>query len=193
MIRKGSYKSEEYFRAKHRFEHWYCDNMVYFITARCRGKVHAFASDSCKEVFWARLAHYTDKFGFVPFVVSLLSNHYHALGYLKVGENLGPMMKGLHGSVAKLVNDRLLQRLLPFWTDSGHQSYFDGCIRDELQCRRAYRYALTQCRRHGICDDPNAYPHTRQWVELDPAVRRALELNAFLGGIPYKRYQKRRN
>jgi len=38
MFRKGSHKAEEYFGSRHRFEHWYCDNMVYFITARCRDK-----------------------------------------------------------------------------------------------------------------------------------------------------------
>ena len=99
------------------------------------------------------------------------------------------MMKGIHGSVAKLVNDRLPQRLLPFWVDSGHQNYFDGCIRDETQCRRAYRYTLTQCRRHGICAEPEDYPHTRVGVDLERAVKRALALKAFLTGVPYKRYQ----
>jgi len=192
MIRKGSHKSEEYYGTQHRFEHWYCDNMVYFITARCRHQTHAFASDSCKAVFWDRFDHYTQKYGFVPLVTSLLSNHYHTLGYLKVGLNLGPMMKGIHGSVAKLVNDRLPERLLPFWVDSGHQNYFDGCIRDERQCRRAYRYTLTQCTRHGICRHPEDYPHTHVGVDLDRAVTRALELKAFLTGVPYKRYDHRK-
>ena len=110
MIRKGSHKSEEYFGTQHRFEHWYVDNSVYFITARCRNQTHAFDDQECKAIFWDRFNHYTRKYEFVPFVTSLLSNHYHTLGYLKVGMNLGPMMKGIHGSVAKLVNDRLPQR-----------------------------------------------------------------------------------
>lgn len=190
MIRKGSHKSEEYFGSQHRFEHWYVDNMVYFITARCRHGTHAFASKSSKRIFWERFEHYTKKYGFVPFVTSLLSNHYHVLGYLKHGRNLGPMMRGFHGSVAKLVNDQLPQRLLPFWVDSGHQNYFDGCIRDELQCRRAYRYVLTQCKRHGICSDPKIYAHTRPNIDLERAVKRAMVLKAFLTGVPYPRYVK---
>lgn len=100
------------------------------------------------------------------------------------------MMRGFHGSVAKLVNDQLPHRLLPFWVDSGHQNYFDGCIRDELQCRRAYRYVLTQCKRHGICSDPKAYAHTRLNVDLERAVKRATALKAFLTGVPYPRYAK---
>jgi hypothetical protein len=32
------------------------------------------------------------------------------------------------------------------------------------------------------------YPHTRVGVELERAVKRALELNAFLTGVPYNRY-----
>ena len=43
------------------------------------------------------------------------------------------MMQRLHGSVAKLVNDLLPQRLTPFWRDAEGKGYFDGCIRDEKQ------------------------------------------------------------
>jgi REP element-mobilizing transposase RayT len=191
MMRKGSHNAEEFFGAQHRFEHWYRDNTVYFITARCRGRTNAFTSETCKAIFWDCFDRYTAKCGFVPFVTSLLSNHYHTLGYLKVGLNLASMMKGIHGSVAKLVNDRLPQRLSPFWVDAGHQNYFDGCIRDELQCRRAYRYVLTQCKRHGVCEHPKDYAHTRVAIELERAVARAVELKAFMTRVPYKRYGQR--
>jgi hypothetical protein len=77
-----------------------------------------------------------------------------------------------------------------WWVDAGHQNYFDGCIRDERQCRRAYRYVLTQCSRHRICQRPEDYPHTRVGVELERAVKRALERKAFLLGVPYKRYER---
>ena len=141
-----------------------------------------------KEIFWDRFTHYTKQASFTPWVVSLLDNHYHILGYCKVGDKLGPMMRQIHGSVAKLVNDLLPERRVPFWVDSGHQDYFDGCIRDEKQCRRAYRYVLTQSVRHGICDDWRDYAHTRATIELDRGVKRSLELGAFLEGVPYKRY-----
>ncbi len=194
-MRKGSHTSDEYFGTQHRFEHWYRDNTVYFITARCRAKTPAFESDQCSAIFWERFNHYTAKYGFVPFVVSLMSNHYHALGYLKVGMNLGPMMQKVHGSVAKLVNDQLESegkpRLLPFWVDSGHQNYFDGCIRNEQQCRRAYGYTLTQCLRHGICSNPANYSNTHLNIEIDRAVKRSHELKTFLNNVPYKRYDKR--
>ncbi len=95
--------------------------------------------------------------------------------------------------MAKLVNGVLAERRIPFWSEKGpgHGDYFDGCIRDEKQCRRAYRYVLTQCVRHGICDDWREYRHTRVNVELERALNRALQLNAFLGGVPYKRYEDR--
>jgi len=190
MIRKGSHKRDQFFGSQHRFEHWYRDNQVYFITARCRAGIAAFSSEMCKQIFWERFEHYTQKYYFVPFVTSLLSNHYHTLGYLKKGKDLPLMMRGIHGSVAKLVNDQRSERLIPFWVDAGHQNYFDGCIRDEKQCRRAYRYVLTQCTRHGICAKPEDYPHTRANVAIEPVVRRAKELGAFLEGVPYKRYLK---
>lgn len=190
-FRRGSHTSNRVYDGQHRFEHWYASNQVYFITARCRGKFPAFASEPAKAVFWDRFDHYTALCGFTPWVTSLLDNHYHTLGYLRDGEQLGKMMQRVHGSVAKLTNDLLDERLKPFWVDKGHQNYFDGCIRDELQCRRAYRYTLTQAVRHGIVSDHREYPHTHVNVALEAGVRRALELKAFLEGVPYKRYERR--
>jgi hypothetical protein len=73
MIHKGSHKSEKYFGTQHRFEHWYCDKMVYFIAARCRNQTHAFASESCKSIFWNRFGHCSQKYRFVALVTSRFS------------------------------------------------------------------------------------------------------------------------
>jgi hypothetical protein len=97
-------------------------------------------------------------------------------------------MRHIHGSVAKLVNDTLDVRLTPFWYDTGKQGYFDGCICDENQCRKASRYTLTQSVRHGLCSDWREYPHTRVNIDEHIAVNRAIEKNAFMTGVPYKRY-----
>lgn len=70
-------------------------------------KFPAFASKQAKTIFWDRFEHYTEVHGFVPWVTSLLDNHYHTIGYLKVGSELPKMMQKIHGSVAKLVNDHL--------------------------------------------------------------------------------------
>src|SRR5438874_372687 len=136
------------------FEHWYRDNTIYFITARVRDRFGAFESEEAKRIFWDRFDHWTAHYGFDPFVTTLMNNHYHTEGYLEVGANLGPMMQRIHGSVAKLVNDVLHERYLPFWLEAGRRDYFDGCIRDELQCRRAWRYTYRQSVRAGMCTDP---------------------------------------
>ena len=183
--------NHEHFQGQHCFEHWYCDNQIYFITARCRDRYPAFRTEEAKLIFWDRFEYYTKLHTFTPIVTSLLDNHYHSLGHLKVGQELGEMMRKLHGSVAKLVNDLLPERKLPFWRDRESKNYFDGCLRDELQLRRTFKYTYTQCRRHGICPDPAQYPHTRVNVDLERAVRRALELGAFLNHIPYPRYQRK--
>jgi len=180
------------YRGRQRFRHWYRDNQVYFITARCTDRFGAFASEEAKRVFWNRFDHYTREHVFTPWVTSLMDNHYHVLGYCKLGGRLGEMMRKIHGSVAKLVNDLLEARRVPFWSGPGHRDYFDGCIRDEKQCRLAYRYTLMQSVRHGVCGDWREYPHTHVSVELERGVRRALELGAFLEGVPYKRYRERR-
>ena len=182
--------------AHHRFEHWQVDNQAYFITARCRGRFAAFASQLAKDVFWDRFTHWTHEYGFTPWVTSLLVNHYHTIGYLKTGANLSPMMQRIHGSVAKLVNDELARtgskRRHEFWRDAKGREYFDGCIRHEKQARLAFRYTLTQGVRHGLVTDWKEYSDTRVGVELERAVKRSKEISAFLEGVPYKRYLPKR-
>jgi hypothetical protein len=51
MFRKSSISRSEYYDGHHRFEHWYRDNTVYFITARVRNRERAFASDKAKSIF----------------------------------------------------------------------------------------------------------------------------------------------
>ena len=136
-IRKVSRTRRERGEHGHRFEHWYLDNQVYFITARCRDRYPAFAAEQAKAVFWDRFTHYTEEFGFVPWVVSLLDHHYHLLGYNRRGDALQTMMQRLHGSVAKLVNDLLPERRRAFWRDAYGKEFFDGCIRDSRQAERA--------------------------------------------------------
>jgi REP element-mobilizing transposase RayT len=187
---KLSRSTNREYRGRTRYEHWLIDNQVYFLTARCRDRFPAFADEQAKAVFWERFDHYTREFGFTPWVTSLVDNHYHTLGYLRVGAKLPRMMQRLHGSVAKLVNDLLPQGRAGFWRDAKGKEYFDGCIRDEKQARLAYRYTLIQSERHGLVRDWRIYPHTRINVELEAAVHRSHELQAFLGGAPYKRYLK---
>lgn len=185
---KSSRSQHKILQGVHRFEHWYRDNQVYFITARCRKRFPAFATEQAKAVFWDRFDYYTHKHEFTPWITSLIDNHYHVLGYCKHGDSLGEMMRCIHGSVAKLVNDVLEKRHVPFWRgDDGHD-YFDGCLRDEIQSQRVYRYILLQSKRHGICMDWRDYPHTRIRIELEVGLKRATELNAFLRGVRYKRY-----
>jgi hypothetical protein len=191
-FRQSSLSAEEHHDGHHRFEHWYRDRQVYFITARCRDRFPAFKTEEAKAIFWDRFNYYTSRFGFVPWVTTVLHNHYHTIGYLEDGENLGPMMRHIHGSVAKLVNDLLPARLKPFWYDSGKKGYFDGCLRDVLQGVRTYQYTLRQAVRHGIVRDHRFYPHTRVKVEMDVAIKRAVELNAFMEEVPYARYERHR-
>ena len=152
-FRKSPVSRDPTYDGQRRFEHWYRDNTVYFITARCRDGFPAFASDEAKSVFWDRFTVYTTMFAFIPWVATLLRNHYHVLGYLAIGDNLGKMMQRIHGSVAKLVNDLLPERREKFWDDCGNQTYFDGCIRNETQADRAGRYTLLQAVRCGLVED----------------------------------------
>lgn len=155
-----------------------------------KGKIKAFESRQARDVFWEKFNQYTQEFGFVPWVTSLIPNHYHTVGYLREGKNLGPMMQRVHGSVAKMVNDLRGEKVKPFWRDESGQEYFDGCLRDEKQCWRAYRYTLLQGVRHGLARDWREYPDTRVGVECERAIRRAVELGALMWGVRYKRYER---
>jgi len=107
------------------------------------------------------------------------------------GSQLGEMMRKIHGSVAKLVNDTLPERRVPFWGDGHHDDYFDGCIRDVLQYTRAYPYTLNQAVRARIVKHYRDYPHTHVPVELESGLILALERHAFLEKVPYARYERR--
>jgi len=187
-ILKSSITSKERFAGKHRFEHWYADNQVYFITGCCRDHFPAFASDAAKAVFWAKLHEYAARYGFFPWACSLMANHYHLLGYNRTAEGVRSMMQRLHGSVAKLVNDLLRERRADFWRDQRGREYFDGCIRDERQARLAHAYTLRQAVKARLVRDHRDYPHTRVFLDLDRCICRAHELGAFLEGVPYTRY-----
>jgi hypothetical protein len=192
-IDKHSRMGFKWRNGQHRFEHWYVDNQIYFITARVRDRLPAFASEEAKAVFWDRFNHYTAGFGFTTWVTSLPDNHYHMVGHLREGAALKTMMQRLHGSVAKLVNDLLPQRIPRFWCDTKGKEYLDGCLRDERQGRLTHRYVLTQCRRHGICEHPQNYPHTRVHLDVEKCIQQATEANSFLEGVPYPRYFKHRS
>jgi hypothetical protein len=178
------------------FQHWYRDNQVYFITARCRDGFKALANEAAKAVFWDRFAHYTSAHEFTPWVASVMDNHYHFVGYCKVGGELRQLMRKLHGSVAKLVNDLLasggVERLVPFWGgDDGHD-YFDGCLRDDQQYLKACRYTLMQAVRAGTVRSWQEYRHTRVFVDMQTGLEFARRNRAFLYGVRYKRYEQNR-
>lgn len=74
-IKKLSRSTNKTYGPRQRYEHWLVDNQVYFITARCRDRYPAFASEVAKQIFWERFTHYTTEFDFTPWVTSLIDNH----------------------------------------------------------------------------------------------------------------------
>jgi hypothetical protein len=191
-FRKSAATSHEFFDGQHRFEHWYRDNTVYFITSKVRDGIALFESENAKQIFWDRFDHYTKLHGFAPWVASLMNNHYHLEGYLRDGEQLGEMMRKLHGSVAWMVMKETGAKHVPFWRSAGNQDYFDGCIRDVLQAYRAFNYTRDQAVRARLVRDWRLYPHTRVYLDRDCAIARAAKLNAYLEEVPYARYERKK-
>jgi hypothetical protein len=192
MFRKSSHTRNEYWDGDHRFEHWYRDNTVYFVTSKVRDGFTAFQSDRAKEIFWDRFDHYTKLHAFFPWVATVMNNHYHFEGYMRDASQLGEMMRKLHGSIAWLVMKEMGSKHVPFWRGRGHRDYFDGCIRDVLQAYRAYNYTRDQAVRAGLVCDYRDYSGTRIYLDRDRAIARAVELNAFLEEVSYARYENYR-
>ena len=67
-FRKSSSTSHEFFDGRHRFEHWYRRNTVYFITAKVRDGFAAFDSHRAKETFFDRFEHWASQYEFYPWV-----------------------------------------------------------------------------------------------------------------------------
>ena len=65
LIRKSLTSTREHYEGRHRFEHWYRDNTVYFITSKVRDGFHAFESEQAKLIFWDRFDYYTKMHRFV--------------------------------------------------------------------------------------------------------------------------------
>jgi hypothetical protein len=72
-FRTCAHTHREFHQGQRRFEHWYADNMVYFITAPCRDRYPAFESTAAQAVFWDRFDHYTKLHRFVPWVTTLIN------------------------------------------------------------------------------------------------------------------------
>jgi len=150
--------------------------------------MHVFTTPETCNIFWLKFEQYVSDNTFEPWIVTLMSNHYHVIGFLEEGKRLGEMMRKFHGSVAWLVCKSLGITHKPFWRDDQHRDDFDGCLRDETQLTRSYRYVLTQAERAGVVRPNQTYPNTRAYVNLDEAIRRAIERDALLQGVPYARY-----
>jgi hypothetical protein len=191
-MRKSSATSNEFYDGQHRFEHWYRDNTVYFITSKCRDGVAMFESEAAKNIFWDRFEYYTKLHRFVPWVATVMNNHYHFEGYLKHGEDLGEMMRKLHGSVAWMVMKETGIKHVPFWRSKGNKDYFDGCLRDALQAYRAFNYTRDQAVRARLVRRCEDYPHTRLYLVRDLCIAHAVELSAFLEEVPYARYDRKK-
>jgi hypothetical protein len=179
--------TNERYKGRHRREHWYRDNTIYFITAKCISGEPLFRHDDAKLIFRDRFAHYTLQAGFVPWVWTLLDNHYHLLGYLGTGELLREMMRKLHGSVAKLVNDTLGVRRVPFWEDD----YFDGCLRNDLQLKRTWYYVRDQAVKAGLVRHHGEYAWTHVAWQLDMCQKFAKAWDCYLPSVPYARYERK--
>jgi len=191
-FRRSSATSHEFYGNDHRFEHWYRDNTVYFITSKVRDGFAAFATEAAKNIFWDRFEYYTKVHGFVPWVATVMNNHYHFEGYLKHGEELGEMMRKLHGSVAWIVMKKIEIKHVPFWRSAGNKDYFDGCIRDALQAYRAFNYTRDQAVRAHLVRHWSEYPHTRLYLDRDLCIARAAELGAYLEDVAYARYERKK-
>jgi hypothetical protein len=99
-LRKSSHTNREFHDGEHRFEHWYRDNSVFFITSKVREGRAMFATEEAKLIFWDRFDYYTKLHQFIPWDATVMNNHYHFVGYMKDAQQLGEMMRKRIGRMA---------------------------------------------------------------------------------------------
>ena len=144
--------------------HIYGDGLIYFLTARTADRKLVFNSTQGKNVFLKVWNNLTAEYGISVYHWILLSNHYHAIIQIPVGENLHRFMNRLHSITAKLSNDIDRTKGRKVW----HQ-YWDHCIRNEVDFWRHFNYITYNPVKHGWCrsfEKALDYPFcgNRQWV-----------------------------
>ena len=190
-IRKSDPSSREHRNGRHKFEHWYVDRTVYFLTARVREGLFAFEDPACQTIFWSKFDQYTRAHQFDPWIATLLVNHYHVVGFAQNRVALGQMMRKLHGSIAWLICKHLDIQHKPFWRDSASNDYMDGCLRSEKQLEDSYLYVRNQSVKARLVKRWEDDPNTRVMKPLEDCLTFARENDALLKGVPYPRYERR--
>ena len=150
-FRKSAATKTESFKSHHRYEHWYLDNQIYFITARCRDSLPRLRERSSEDNLLGplRSLHKT---------LRLCTVDHKPTRQPLPHARLSPYRRKPRPDDATPARfHRKTSQRHPTTTTachsgakSGNRDYFDGCIRNEKQCRLAYKYTQRQSVRHGI-------------------------------------------
>ena len=77
---------------------------VYFVTARCLGQAHRFASEDRRDFLLERLLALAAHYGWRLEAWAVLANHYHFVAHGTDAPSLRKWLRHLHGDTARHVN-----------------------------------------------------------------------------------------
>jgi len=137
----------------HHPPHIYLDNAWYIISASTLDRVPLLRSERAKAFVRDKLNALIPEFGIALRAWVILDNHYHLLLRTRLGQELPRLLRRLHGSVSRQVNE---------WDGiNGRQvwhNYWDTSIRDEAGLWTRFNYVHQNPVKHGYVDSPEDWP-----------------------------------
>ena len=128
----------------HRPPHIFLDETRYIITASTLNHVPYLADSSKKQIWRDTIMALLKEFRLALYAWVLLDNHYHLLLKVKRGHDLPRFIGRLHGSTSFQINRLDNARGRKVW-----YSYWDSCVRDEVDFWMKFNYIHNNPVKHG--------------------------------------------
>jgi putative transposase len=142
--------------------HLFLDDTPYFITGAIYNKRPLLAGSEIKKQLIELLIRRFDHYGWRLDDWVILDNHYHLLGYSRIGKDLDRLIRSIHSQSAGFILTQT-HSAPPIWWN-----YWDYCPRNEEEYRVRQNYLLYNPVKHGYVQDLKDYP----WSSFNDRLKR---------------------
>jgi len=139
----------EYSESHHRPLHIYLDDAWYFITASTISHARYISTEAHLCIWRDAFFELTLKFGITICAWVVLKNHYHIIVQPQQGRDVSKFIGQLHGRTSRAINllDNAQGRQIWY-------SYWDTCIRGEIDFWTRFNYIHYNPVKHGYTENP---------------------------------------
>ena len=124
-------------------EHLYLDNAFYFITCSTFDKKPHLNTPVAKGIILQQIRKITEKLDVKIYAFSILSDHIHAIWFIKKSSDLPILAQYLQGGSAYLLN-KIAEREGRVWGE-----YFEKIITSKIAMQKIYGYVIGNPLKHG--------------------------------------------